>query len=145
MAGWRCVYEPNAVVWHRVSFTTVKFSDKALFWAKRNSVWVMIKNLPGRFFIRHIFSILGYNILSDIPWILRGRWRPVMKGRWDAFKKLGEMRLKRKRIQTQRKITARELERWIEMKTPWRESILRNVKNIDHISADKQSDPDMEK
>ena len=135
LAGWLCVYEPQAEVWHRVSFTTRKYSDNALYWAKRNSVWVMIKNLPGRFFLRHSLSIIGYNILSDIPWLLRGRGGPVLRGRWHALKKFGNMRSKRRVIQERRTITADELERWIIMKTPWRESIRRNLKNIDHITT----------
>jgi len=131
--GWHCVYQPNAVVWHRVSYTTVTYSDKALYWAKRNTVWVIVKNLPGRLFFKYMFSILVYNMFSDIPWVLRGRIKPVMRGRWDALKGIKRMWKKRREIQLAMKITPAELDRWIIRETPWRESIMRNVKDVHHV------------
>jgi GT2 family glycosyltransferase len=131
--GWQCLYAPAAVVWHRVSFTTVTYSDNALYWAKRNTVWVMVKNLPGRIFFKYLFSILFYNLFSDVPWLVRGRAKPVLRGRLDALKGLKRMWKKRRRIQREKKVPATELDRWITRETPWRASIMRNIKDVHHV------------
>lgn len=131
--GWQCLYMPAAIVWHRVSFTTVTYSDNALYWAKRNTVWVMVKNLPGRIFFKYFFSIVFYNFFSDIPWLVRGRMKPVLRGRLAALKGLRRMWKKRRLIQREKKIRATELDCWITRETPWRDSIMRNIKDVHHV------------
>jgi hypothetical protein len=93
----------------------------------------MVKNLPGRIFFTCLFSIVLYNLFSDIPWLVRGRARPVLRGRLDALKGLKRMWAKRRRIQRNKKIPACELKRWITRETPWRESIMRNIKDVHHV------------
>ena len=130
LAGWDCVFVPDAVVWHRVSFSTKSFSDRSIYWSKRNSFWVMIKNLPLGLFFRHSFHIIGYNLLSDLRWIFGGRIKPVIKGRWDGLTKLPTMLRKRKNILKNRKISNKELNKWIIKETPWFVSVRRNLKKI---------------
>ena len=121
LAGWDCVFVPDAVVWHRVSFSTKTFSDRSIYWSKRNSFWVMIKNLPFGIFLRHSFHIIGYNLLSDLRWIFGGRIKPVIKGRWDGFAKLSTMLRKRKIILKNRKISQDRFSRTLKV-------ILKNLK-----------------
>jgi len=130
LAGWDCIFVPDAVVWHRVSFSTKSFSDRSIYWSKRNSFWVMIKNLPLGLFFRHSFHIIGYNLLSDLRWIFGGRIKPVIKGRWDGLTKLPTILRKRKTILKNRKISNKELNKWITKETPWFGSVRRNLKKV---------------
>jgi len=130
LTGWDCIFVPDAVVWHRVSFSTKSFSDRSIYWSKRNSFWVMIKNLPLGIFLKHSFHIIGYNLLSDLRWILGGRIKPVFKGRWDGFTKLPTMLRKRKNILKNRKISNNEFNKWIIKETPWFVSVRRNLKKV---------------
>ena len=130
LAGWSCLFVADAVVWHRVSYTTKPFSDSAIYWSKRNSVWVLVKNWPAKVFIRHLFPVLAYNFLSDVRWLLGGRIKPVLKGRWDALLGIRKMLAKRRKIRQSRKITADELDSWIIRHTPWCETLRRNLKRV---------------
>ena len=130
LTGWNCIFVPEAVVWHRVSFSTKSFSDRSIYWSKRNSFWVMIKNMPAGIFFKYFFHIVGYNLLSDLRWLLGLRIKPVFKGRWDALLKLPSMLKKRKKIMANRKVTNKELDELITKETPWFVSLRRNVKRI---------------
>jgi len=69
-------------------------------------------------------------MLSDVRWLLGGRFKPVLKGRWDAIIGLRKMLAKRKEIQSSRKISTEELDSWIIRQTPWFVSLRRNVKKV---------------
>lgn len=45
-AGWRCVYVPEAVVYHLHSASTDAYSPLKVFYTERNRVWLAIKYLP---------------------------------------------------------------------------------------------------
>lgn len=47
LAGYKCMYVPYAVVYHRQSASTGKSSMQKLFWIERNRVWVMLKFFPA--------------------------------------------------------------------------------------------------
>ena len=128
--GWECIFVSDAVVWHRVSYSTKTFSDRSIYWSKRNSFWVMIKNLPVGIFLKYFFHIVGYNLLSDLRWILGGRIKPVIKGRWDGLMKLRVMLKKRKEIMRSRKVENSEIDKWITKETPWFVSLRRNLKKM---------------
>ena len=44
--GWGCVYVPQAVVYHRHSSTTGRFSAQKVYWVERNRFWLAVKNFP---------------------------------------------------------------------------------------------------
>ena len=109
LMGWRCVYEPTAVVWHRVSFSTRCSCDRTMVWTKRNTVWVLVKNMPTLLLWWYLPQIALHFILSDVAWMLRGRCVPVMQGRWQAFRGLRAMLGQRGHIQATRLLSNREL------------------------------------
>jgi GT2 family glycosyltransferase len=47
-AGWSCHYVPEAVVYHKYSATTGKYSSQKAFLVERNRLWILIKNFPLR-------------------------------------------------------------------------------------------------
>lgn len=130
LAGWKCRFVPKAVVWHRVSFSAKPFSPRVIYWAKRNSLWVIIKCMPLRLILRHILPIVGYNMLSDIRWFFGGRAGAVIKGRFAAILALPRMLRKRRLIMKNRKCSLKELDTWIIRETPWCETVRRNLKRF---------------
>lgn len=44
--GWRCLYVPTAVVHHRHSSTSGRFSPQKVFWVERNRFWLVLKCFP---------------------------------------------------------------------------------------------------
>lgn len=45
-AGWRCLYVPSAVVYHRYSGSAGRASAAKAFYVERNRLYVVIKNFP---------------------------------------------------------------------------------------------------
>lgn len=44
--GWRCVYVPDAVVYHHHSATLGRFSPHKVYWVERNRFWLAVKSFP---------------------------------------------------------------------------------------------------
>lgn len=61
LAGWRCWYTPQAIVYHKLSATGG--GPIASFYTGRNTLWVVAKDYPG--------SLLG----RHWPDVLRSQWR----------------------------------------------------------------------
>jgi GT2 family glycosyltransferase len=67
LAGWRCIYNPKAVVYHFHSASAGTYSPLKAFLVERNRIWVAIKNFPlsllilGQFytFWRYILQAYG--------------------------------------------------------------------------------------
>ncbi len=63
LAGWRCWYTPDAVVYHKLSATGG--GPIASFYTGRNTLWVIAKNYPGA--------------------LLRKYWPQVVRAQWAIF------------------------------------------------------------
>ncbi len=46
LTGWKCIYNPQAVVYHLHSSSTGTFSPFKAFLVERNRIWVALKNFP---------------------------------------------------------------------------------------------------
>lgn len=46
MAGWKCLYVPTAVVHHRYSQSSGRYSPFKAFHVERNRVWILLKYFP---------------------------------------------------------------------------------------------------
>jgi GT2 family glycosyltransferase len=56
LAGWRCIYAPRAVVYHKLSATGG--GATASFYDGRNTIYVLIKDYPGDLWRRHWRAVL---------------------------------------------------------------------------------------
>jgi len=67
LAGWKCIYNPKAVVYHFHSASSGSYSPFKAFLVERNRIWVAVKNFPvslliyGQFytFWRYILQAYG--------------------------------------------------------------------------------------
>lgn len=97
LAGWKCLYVPEAVAYHKVSASIVPLSDTAVYFFSRNNEWLWVKNVPYSLLVRSIPARIIYELSSFFYFcVLAGRWRPFLKGKWDAIKGMSIMLKKRK-------------------------------------------------
>jgi GT2 family glycosyltransferase len=67
LAGWRCIYAPRAIVYHKLSATGG--GTIASFHDGRNSVYLLVKDYPG-----------DYLLVKDYPGDLwRANWRSIVR------------------------------------------------------------------
>ncbi len=118
LAGYRCLYVPDAIVHHVGSATTGKDSDFAVYHGHRNLVWTYVKNMPGLLFWLYLPLHMALNVISILWYSLKGRWRVMLKAKWDAIKGLPKMWKKRREIQAKRVVSAWEIRRVMEKGWP---------------------------
>lgn len=110
LAGWKCLYVPEAVVEHRVSTTIGKLSETSVYYFARNSLWVWIKNTPTYFLFRYLHHRILYELASFVFFcLIAQRWRPFLRGKYHSLKGLPAMIKKRKAIQKKIRLTRKEI------------------------------------
>lgn len=101
LAGWRCVLEPKARVYHVHSATLGDGSPFKNYLLGRNKIWLITKNYPSPWLIVYLPAILGYDLLSVILNALRTRNFSALQGRLAALRQLPRFLHKRRQIQAQ--------------------------------------------
>jgi GT2 family glycosyltransferase len=100
LAGWKCLFVPEAIVHHKVSASVGELSDKTVYYFSRNNVWVWVKNIPLGILLCHLPQRLTYEFSAFVFFcILKKKWKPFLRGKIDAFKHLPQMLEKRKEVQ----------------------------------------------
>ncbi len=100
LAGWKCLFVPEAVAYHKVSTSIVPMSDTAVYYFSRNNEWVWLKNVPLGLLIRTLPQRILYELSSfGYFCLIKGRWKPFIKGKLDAIRGVGVMLRKRKAVQ----------------------------------------------
>lgn len=112
LAGWKCLFVPEAVVYHKVSASIGNLSDVAVYYFARNNEWVWIKNIPLLLLIKYLPQRIIYEMSSfGYFCILKRKWRPFIKGKIAALLKLPLMLRKRKEIQKLIKLSNQEIQK----------------------------------
>jgi GT2 family glycosyltransferase len=109
LQGFRCMYVPDAVVYHIGSATLGPQSDFALYHWQRNFIWSFIKNMPSTLLWRALPAHLIANFVYQINYTFRGRGGILLKAKRDALRGLSSILRKRHMIQKIRKISNLEL------------------------------------
>jgi GT2 family glycosyltransferase len=105
LAGWKCVYVPNAIMHHKGNATSVRLSDTHVYHHTRNLEFVWIKNMPAGLMLRFAHHKLLQEIGSFCYLCLRhGKWRPFLKAKRDALLMAPAMWKKRQAIQGRRRV-----------------------------------------
>ena len=98
LLGWRCIYVPSARVVHRHAGTAVVQSDMAIYYGNRNIGWFFVKDFPGGLLLRCFPWFLLRNIAVLPYYALRGKFRTIMKAKWDMVRGIPGMTRKRNTI-----------------------------------------------
>lgn len=112
LAGWTCVFVPQAVVYHHISGTGG--GRLSSFLVARNRIWLIARNYPARLFVRHFGRIVAAQV--RIAWSAACAWRgeasrATLRGLAVGLATWPRMLGARRRIQASRKIVDGEMER----------------------------------
>jgi GT2 family glycosyltransferase len=90
LAGWKCIYEPEAIVYHHLSATGG--GKLASFYVGRNTIWVMARNLPSALYKRYHTRIWAaqWQIMQSAMRSWRGEAaRARLRGQLEGLTTLG--------------------------------------------------------
>jgi GT2 family glycosyltransferase len=113
LLGLRCVYLPEAKVYHIGTATVGLYSDRYAYLCKRNDIFVLIKNYSLRMYFKYFVSILRHQFRDITYFTYRGQGWILFKSKIDAFKMLIPMLYRRWKIQSTRTIPDTEIENLI--------------------------------
>jgi GT2 family glycosyltransferase len=111
LAGFSCRYVPSAVVYHMGSATIGRgLSDFTRYHLWRNTLWIIVKDLPASALLRHAPHLL-LGQLVNLAVAVRDRKLKIWVRVWrDALRGLPRALLKRREVQARRRISATELD-----------------------------------
>jgi GT2 family glycosyltransferase len=130
MKGYKCLYVPEAIVYHRGSGSLVHDSSASVYYGHRNLEWVYIKNMPARLILRTIFPHILYDLAALGYFMVNGRGMDYLKAKRDALKGFQGALKKRRRIQGGRRADDEYIWRLLD-----RPDLLQRLKN----RGDRQS------
>jgi len=111
LAGWRCVYAPRAVVYHKLSATGGGVT--ASFYDGRNFIYLLVKDYPGNLWRTHWWPILRaqLRITADALHAWRGEAaRARLRGQLAGLVRIPNMLRKRRIVQRSRSVDRTYLE-----------------------------------
>lgn len=100
LAGWRCLYVPTAVVYHRHSATGGEGSPFKGFHLGRNKWWMIVKNYPSPDVFWNLPIIIGRDLVAVAYHLIVRRDVHPLRGRLAALCTLGSALKKRRRVQS---------------------------------------------
>jgi GT2 family glycosyltransferase len=95
LAGWKCTYVPQAMVYHVHGGTAGVGTDLAVYYVNRNVIWYVTKNFPISLLITSLPWILGRNLAVIPYYMVRGQGRTIIQSKIDAVMGLPRMLGKR--------------------------------------------------
>lgn len=105
LAGYRCLYVPQAIVYHMGGATSKRMGQEVLYRIQRNCTWTYLKNMPTVM----LLLTSPIHLLYSWYWLLRaatfGQARMVWRAKLDALQAWPRIRQKRREIQTRRRLS----------------------------------------
>jgi GT2 family glycosyltransferase len=109
LADYKCLYVPDAIVYHKIGRTVGQNSDFLLYHSRRNVEYTFFKNMPFPLIIATLPLHIIYNLLTFAQAFLDKRIKIFLKAKKDFIKNFKETYKLRKKIQEKRKISLKEL------------------------------------
>ena len=123
--GYRAAYAEDARVYHKGSVASGgPNSDFVLYHGIRNSLFVLVKNLPTRYLLRNLFWMLVLHAAILLRYAVKGKLRIVYRLYRDFLRGLSAMRRKRGSIEKQRRIPSNAIKPLISNKIYERDYVL---------------------
>jgi GT2 family glycosyltransferase len=105
LAGYKCLFVPDAVVYHHLQGTSRSLPNRSLCLSRRNAVDTLVKNMPGALLWRRLPYIIGYYFGVDLAYAVQGKLMTILKARLDNVRCLKRTLAKRAQIQARRRVT----------------------------------------
>lgn len=100
LKGYKCLYIPEALVYHKGSSSIVHDSSRSVYYGHRNLEWVYIQNMPSRLLLKTIILHILYDIAAFSYFVISGRGKDFFRAKKDALRGLKRALKKRQRIQS---------------------------------------------
>ena len=114
LLGYRAAYAEDALVYHKGSISSGgPNSDFVLYHGIRNSLFVLVKDIPTRFLLGNLFWMVVLHVAILLRYTIKGKLGVVARLYRDFARGIPKMRRKRQPIQQQRQIPPREIRRRI--------------------------------
>jgi GT2 family glycosyltransferase len=136
-AGWRCVYAPDAVVWHHHSATGNRIPHFKSRLLGRNKVWLLAKNYPFPHILWHLPLIFLYELMSLVYAARERRLGSALTGRLAGLRRLPAV-IAQRRTQVRRIGADAMLAKLQPVEPPWR--VLRRFVHVPLASRLKSED-----
>jgi GT2 family glycosyltransferase len=114
LLGYAIIYVPDAVVYHRLSATGG--GRLASYFVARNTINVMLKDVPGSLLWRHAPGIVGYqlrDIWHSLPHLREPAARARIRGLFASVRTAPRMLIQRQKIHRRRRVKVQDLARLI--------------------------------
>ena len=102
--GYKCLYVPDATVYHKASSTIVRDSDISIYYGHRNLEWVYFKNMPLRLLLGTIFFHMVHTVGSFLYFSSKGKIKSITKAKVDALKQIRSVFKKRQDVQNRKQV-----------------------------------------
>jgi GT2 family glycosyltransferase len=114
LAGFRCMYIPDAVVKHMGSASSGgEHNAFSVYYGYRNLVWTYFKNMPFPLLFKYLPRHIYLNCRQIVDFRALGLHRVVISCKIDALRTLPRMLRKRIAIQKSKQITAKSFDQML--------------------------------
>jgi len=104
LKGYRCLYVPEAKVYHKTSSSIIRDSPTSIYFGHRNSEWVYFQNMPGRLLARTILLHLVHSAGSFLYFSRHGGMKSILRAKRDALKHIQKVLRNRRTIQKGKRV-----------------------------------------
>ena len=116
LKGYKCLYVPTAIVYHKVNSTLKKFSNFYVYYGHRNVDYLYIKNMPFSLILKYYHTRIAYTFLAFLYFSWKGKGFVFLKAKFDVFKALPDLLKKRWHIQRNRKVKVGYIDKMLDQK-----------------------------
>jgi GT2 family glycosyltransferase len=133
LAGYDCIFVPNAVVYHHYRGTMTKYPARQVYFSQRNIEFAYLKNMPLALILRYLPRRILYELGAAIYFTRTGAGKAFFKAKLDTIRTLPRLLEKRKQIQKRRTISNAQLrsmlranrlgQKWNKFWSAWRSPV----------------------
>lgn len=104
LAGFKCLYVPEAIVYHHVSATIGRLSADYVYLSQRNVEYVYFKNMPARLLVKYAALHFIFNLGALVYAVRQRRLFSYLRAKTVFLSRLGVILRKRREIQRGRRV-----------------------------------------
>ena len=104
LKGYKCLYVPEATVFHKTSSSIIRDSHTSIYFGHRNQEWVYFQNMPGRLIGKTIFLHMAHNMGAFLYFSCNGGMKSILRAKWDAFRHMKKVLKNRRMVQKRKRV-----------------------------------------
>lgn len=112
LAGWKCYFVYDAIVYHKVRTTIGTMSNLAIYYSVRNAEYVWLKNMPLLLMIKYLHHKIIQEILTLLFFcIKKKKYKIYLKAKIDFIINIPKLLKKRKMVQKLREVPTNHIDK----------------------------------